>query len=194
MKSLSKCLFLCLLTCTSATTKAGGEDLVNCLWPNGKPIDPRVCTSLRKTVVEKAEQQAQWEAQRQADQAMIAKRQEEQAQLKAVADQKAMEDKKRWDEEQAAKKAELDKYLADQQRQEDREEARVRKIDEARRKACGDDYSNPRIGMTIQRAQQCVADFKLKGQINRADGVVSTYMAGHAYAHVMNGKIISWGK
>lgn len=59
---------------------------------------------------------------------------------------------------------------------------------------CGDDYKSPRIGMSIDRVRACVTPVKLKGQLNRADGVVSTFVGGNAYFHVMEGRIISWGK
>ena len=63
----------------------------------------------------------------------------------------------------------------------------------ARKKECGADFETPRIGMTLERAKHCVGSLKLKGQINRPDGVVSTYWAGNIYVHVMSGKIVSWG-
>lgn len=59
---------------------------------------------------------------------------------------------------------------------------------------CGDDYKNPKIGMRIDRVRVCVTQVKLKGQLNRTDGVVSTFVGGNAYFHVMEGRIISWGK
>lgn len=64
----------------------------------------------------------------------------------------------------------------------------------AGRAKCGDDYKNPKIGMSIDRVRACVTQVKLKGQLNRADGVVSTFVGGNAYFHVMEGRIISWGK
>jgi hypothetical protein len=59
---------------------------------------------------------------------------------------------------------------------------------------CGEDYKSPKIGMSIDRVRACVTQVKLKGQLNRADGVVSTFVGGNAYFHVMEGRIISWGK
>ena len=64
---------------------------------------------------------------------------------------------------------------------------------EARKVKCGADYKAPRIGMTVDRVNECVTVVKLKGQINRADGVVSTFIGGGAYFHAMDGKIVSWG-
>ncbi|EGI75896.1 hypothetical protein [Hylemonella gracilis] len=64
---------------------------------------------------------------------------------------------------------------------------------DARQKECGGDYGTPRVGMSLERAKYCVGDLRLKGQVNRSDGVVSTYWAGKVYLHVMNGKVVSWG-
>lgn len=63
-----------------------------------------------------------------------------------------------------------------------------------RKKVCGSDFGTPHIGMTLERAQQCVGNFKLNGQINRVDGIISTYWAGNLYANVINGKIVAWGR
>lgn len=64
----------------------------------------------------------------------------------------------------------------------------------AKREKCGADYLKPRIGMAIERAKECVAPLRLDSQINRADGVLSTYTARGVYVHVMDGVIVSWGK
>lgn len=60
--------------------------------------------------------------------------------------------------------------------------------------SCGTDYKAPRIGMSIDRAQQCVTVMRVTGQLNRADGVITTYQGGGAYFHVMDGRIVAWGK
>lgn len=91
----------------------------------------------------------------------------------------------------------------EQIKQAEQEAIEKREADTARRTAtaiaagrakCGDDYKNPKIGMSIDRVRACVTPVKLKGQLNRADGVVSTFVGGSAYFHVMEGRIISWGK
>lgn len=63
----------------------------------------------------------------------------------------------------------------------------------ARKKECGKDFESPRVGMSLERAKHCVGNLKLKAQVNRPDGVLSTYWAGNIFVHVMNGKIVSWG-
>lgn len=59
---------------------------------------------------------------------------------------------------------------------------------------CGEDYKRPRIGMSIDRVKECVTSVKMTGQLNRADGVITTYEGGNAYFHVMASRIVSWGK
>ncbi|MFP5473081.1 MAG: hypothetical protein ACLGJD_05525 [Gammaproteobacteria bacterium] len=59
---------------------------------------------------------------------------------------------------------------------------------------CGDDYKAPRIGMNIDRVRECVTSVRLTSQINRADGIVSTYEGGGAYFHVMDGRVVAWGR
>lgn len=171
---------------------ATGEDLQNCLYKNGMRMDHRVCDSLRKRDARDAVQNARQQQLRAEDQARYAQRQEDEALRKAAAAEKAAEDKRRWDEERAVKQAATDKYLADQRREEERQEASARQVEATRKKVCGADYSNPQIGMSIERAKSCVAPLKLIGQVNRADGVVSTYRHGGLYMHVMDGKVVSW--
>lgn len=94
-------------------------------------------------------------------------------------------------------------YWAEQDRKE--QEGRDRAEDVAERKVqqaaaivktrCGADYKAPRIGMSIARAQECVTPMQVTGQINRADGIVTTYRGGGgSYFHAMNGVIVSWSK
>ena len=64
----------------------------------------------------------------------------------------------------------------------------------ARKAECGGDFQSPRIGMSLERAKHCVGDLKLKAQVNRSDGVLSTFVVGNLYVHVMNGKIVSWAR
>lgn len=61
---------------------------------------------------------------------------------------------------------------------------------------CGVDYKNPTIGMPIERVRQCVASsLTVAGQVNRADGVVTTYTTSSgAFFHVMKGRVVAWGR
>lgn len=64
----------------------------------------------------------------------------------------------------------------------------------AARKACGQDYMTPRVGMPLKRAQLCLGELDLQGQVNRKDGVLSTYYGAGFYVHEMDGRVVSWGR
>lgn len=125
---------------------------------------------------------------------------------------RAAETAQRRKEEAAEREA---KIAADRQKREAKNEAAIertrRQIESSERRElaaqkaavvkendtknrCGDDYRRPRIGMTVVRAQECVGKFSMTGQINRADGVISTYMGSGMFLHVMDGKVVSWGR
>lgn len=72
-----------------------------------------------------------------------------------------------------------------------REEAAAAKA----KATCGQDYKAPSIGMSVDRLRQCVStSLKVAGQVNRADGIVTTYTTNSgAFFHVMRGKVIAWG-
>jgi len=74
--------------------------------------------------------------------------------------------------------------------------ARMQASDEAlrakARKECGEDFGMPRVGMTLQRARQCLGYARLVGQVNRKDGVASVYVNGRVQLIVMDGKVVAW--
>lgn len=106
-------------------------------------------------------------------------------------------DQARWAAERREREAAVAAEVARQEaadRAERKAEAQARSKTVAERKAaCGADYLTPRIGMPIDRALQCVGAFRLQGQINRADGVLSTYLGARRYLHVMDGRVVAWG-
>jgi hypothetical protein len=84
--------------------------------------------------------------------------------------------------------------LEELERTEKREAAKASKATAAKKAACGADYMRVRIGMDVARVQQCVTSMRVTGQIQRADGVLTTYAGGGAFFHVMNGRIVAWGQ
>lgn len=96
--------------------------------------------------------------------------------------------------ERERKKAEMEKEREDDERAE-RQAKKRRDVETADLKTrCGSDYKTPSIGMRIERVQECVAPAKLVSQINRADGVVSTYRSGSFSFHVMSGRVMAWDR
>lgn len=187
------CVIEAALIAASGGAAAAGEDLERCLYNNGKSIDQRVCDVLRK---HQAELDQRRERQALIDQEMKAKYQAFQAEKAAERERQIAEERRREEQyqQELAKRAE-EVRLQDEQRQREYEasERVLASKDAARKQECGADYRILSIGMPIERAKRCVANFKLAGQINRADGVVSTYRSGRYYAHVMDGRIVSWG-
>lgn len=110
----------------------------------------------------------------------------------------------------AEKEKERQRQIDEDQKRYEEEERQARKADAARevaRKkadaekqlACGADYRALRVGMTVVQAQECVAPFKKKGQLARADGVVvDSYRHCVRYRctelHVIDGLIAAWYK
>lgn len=169
-------------------------DLQTCMFNTGSPMHPKSCESLKKRDAQNAEEAKRYN-ERLAANRLVQDGQRAQAEARQQEAQR----------ERAAKQAEWriqkDEQhamgLKAQQEQIQWEKATAKAASDrtAKQKStCGEDYRSPRVGMTLTRAKKCVADFKLKGQINRADGVVSTYMAGQTYLHVMDDKIVSWGR
>lgn len=121
---------------------------------------------------------------------------------------KQEEQRARWEKEEQERQLAIQKQNEEYQRDLAREErqrvaaqkqqrvqqAKVAGEQKALQEVCGADYKALRVGMPLFRANQCYGKFVLRSQINRADGVVSTYWHGSTYAHVMNGLIVSWGK
>ncbi|WP_294376032.1 hypothetical protein [Pseudacidovorax sp.] len=116
------------------------------------------------------------------------------------ADKRAAQEKRQSDLKAARAQSELE--YKERQRLEDEAEGKrqataERRAAEAtadRRARCGSDYQSPKIGMSVDRVKECVTPVKMTSQINRADGIVSTYQGGGAYFHVMEGRVIAWGR
>lgn len=193
-KTVRGWLWGCALAAVSASASGAGEDLEQCRYNNGRPMDLRVCESLRKAaarseVLRNHQQTSQREA---------AERNAEQQRMQL---EKDAEDRRLQAERAEAYRAQRELEQAGarkaQQEQQDWEIAQERsaaRLETKRKEECGQDYKAISIGMHIERAKRCVAPFKLIGQINRVDGVVSTYRSGEMYAHVMDQKIVSWGR
>lgn len=191
---LSTSFFLCATFAAAQQPSYYKHDLTNCRFDNGRPMDKVECEAIRRRFAEEARRHAEqavllkaeadrYEAERAAE---TAKRQEAEARRKEV--QAAIDARRKADAEQAKAERDYEERQAElATRAAARKEANTRAV-------CGSDYRNPRIGMRIDRAQQCVTAMRVTGQINRADGVVTTYQGGGAYFHVMDGLIVAWGQ
>lgn len=191
-----------------------GEDLVACRWPNGTEIKPQICEYLRSADArERAEadrQRASLEAfrARVAEEQAAALRAGEAARLDALekksrddADaaikeaarvERAAADMARFKSEEKARRDAAEKFMREAEQQDRRDAARAKSAHEARKKVCGPDLGALRLGMTLERAQQCVANFRLSSQTAMPGGAVSVYRAGWNFITVQNGVIVSF--
>jgi Rps23 Pro-64 3,4-dihydroxylase Tpa1-like proline 4-hydroxylase len=164
------------------------------MFNNGLPMHPQSCESLKKRAAQQVVDDEKYK-QRAAEQRAVADKNREAAEIS-----RAIEKARQEEAHAVFKKKEAERSATIKREQDERDREYAAEIknaadNEAKRKAlCGLDYRNIQIGMQITRAQQCVANFKITGQLNRADGVVTTYHSGRFYAHVMDGKIVAWGK
>lgn len=184
-------VFIALVFSQVAFAQPADEDLENCVWRRtGEQMSKKTCDEFRAEV-------AADEAQKQRQELMHEEFKRDQAARAAAEEQEhkaVLENNKKVEAEknarQAAEKREIDAYNRKARANQKASAAREQIV----KGRCGADYKNPKIGMTIARAQDCVAKFRLTSELNRADGVISTYEAGNMYLHVMDGYIVSWGK
>lgn len=180
------------------------------------PLDTQTCEGMRGYYArrKKAEEEARLQAEE-----LRSQREEQRRIDEALAKLHAVEQRKLSDERNAQREASIARQeherndaeaafkarqaaeKAEQERQEEAE-ARAERAEEKRRSAriaalkarCGGDYKNLRIGMPVERVQECISPVKLSSQINRADGVVSVYVFGDLWVTVMSGRVVAWGR
>lgn len=160
--------------------------------------DSRETARREKYLADKAEQEAAYSEQvrQKVEQARLANEESaERKRTKAAAERQASDLKyQQYVAERERKQAEMAKAQEAEERAE-RLAQKKREAEVAEKKArCGSDFNTPSIGMRIERVQECLAPAKLVSQINRADGVVSTYRSGSLTFHVMSGRVIAWDR
>ena len=193
------------------------QQMGNCIFIKGVLVTRAECEILRKNheVIEakKAAEEAEGRAAaakyaeenlRQAE----AKQAADEAQRKAYQERESAYQKAKQEQQDAqwaadrARRDESERLRAEQYRLESEATAKADAAADRRANAahaaqtatCGADYKAPRIGMHIDRVRACVTPVKVTAQLSRMDGVVTTYEGGNAYFHVMEGRVLSWGK
>jgi preprotein translocase subunit SecD len=165
------------------------------------PMPEKKCNGLKQFYARKAEAQKlaeEKEILRQEAMAKQAELAEQQRQVEAA--EKAKRDEAYAKQREAEEQQRLAQEAADEReyqlelKRERAASAKQQKQVAEKRAICGDDYQNPKIGMSLARLNQCVAKVKLVSQINRADGVVSTYQSGNLTVHAMDNLVISWNR
>lgn len=188
-------LLLLIASSAIAQSQPNMQEVGNCTFIKGMPVTRAECETLRKNHDEiEAKKLRQEESAAKAHADFEA----EQAALREKRDR----DQAKWAAERAekqAKDAARDEAYRRQSEADDRAYAATEKkaamVEETRKGKCGADYKKPSIGMTMDRVRECVStSFKEAGQTNTAQGVVTTYRAPGGYLHVIEGKVVQWGK
>lgn len=173
---------------------SGDEPLANCTYKTGVRMPPDECVLFQKAEAEKERRAAQQATLLEENRRIEA----EYNRARAVEQARQLEAHKLRQQQDAEEIAQRQAAYERQRQQEERQETareRARSNEVAsRKKACGEDYLQPRIGMTVERARQCLGAIYVTGQINRVDGVVTSYAGRGIHLHVMKGQIIAWGR
>lgn len=173
---------------------ASSLDLSTCTFANGVKVPDDECAVYRKLEEQKKALADQREKQRLEAVEAEARFQQERQQAAQEMRRKHEAALKRQQEEFEKRQQEYEAQRAIEDREYEQAQRRARAAEAAAKANCGDDFKSPRVGMTIQRAKQCVGRFKMVAQINRADGVVTTYRGNAGTLHVMQGVVIAWSR
>lgn len=187
---MKKILVVMVVSLAAASAQARvEEDLINCIRMNGTSMDAETCRLYRKADPRVYKRQL-WEASpegqavKKAEEDRIAREKAERA-AKAEEERKknlaaAQEWKRRDDAEQA-------KIRRNWKETEEKYESAMRKQE----KACGRDYQNPRIGMSYERAEQCLGVLSFHGEILAERGPTDVYKSQWYIVHFRGGKLVA---
>lgn len=195
MKSTKSVLLIALFTASLlGNSVANTLDLSTCTYPSGVTVPADECAVYRQLEERKQALAAQHERERQ-------EAREKEVKLQVERDKAALELRQRHEAALKQEREQSDKRLrqyeaqrAIEDKQYEQAQKRAQAAEAAARATCGDDFKSPRVGMSLERAKQCVGKFKMVAQINRADGVVTTYRGNAGTLHVMQGVVVAWSK
>jgi len=188
-----------VLALMSNSVWAKGEDLESCLYSDGSYMEQRICDIYRK---EKSQDDAK--KQQLADWHSGANLETCHWNTGTVIEQNYCESMKKEKAEKDAKKQEEDERAAQLKREYDLEKAEANKRHEAFRREqereeadqkrnCGKDYMTLRIGMKIERLEECYGAIYLTETTSKS-GVTKTYRTMFDMVDVKNGKVVSYTK
>jgi hypothetical protein len=172
-----------------AAAFADEPDLVNCRFSTGIKMEPDECALYQKL---EADKKAKHDQEQTALRQIIEADAQRQAQEREARRQASEEAAQRSAQLDAARKKEYDATMAAIEKEDADYERGVQAQAKARKAACGTDYLKPQIGMSIQRAQQCVGRFTYAGTTHTAQGNIATYLSRSTRLDVVNDKIMAW--
>ena len=175
--------------------QTGSNDIVNCKWRDGREMDQENCDFFRRI---KATDEAEGAAHEARLKAMLDKQREERDSVEKASKEFQISELKRIQErdvvdrqKRAANKAVEDDRFA---REEQKQQAKQAAIQSSLKSQCGDAYRRPSIGLSVEKFKLCVAPIREVGQLNRADGVVTTFQGSGYIVHAMSGRVIAWNR
>lgn len=160
----------------------------------GIPMDAEECQVYQRVELEKEERIRKEkaylaEAQARVDRDVAAERKAHEKDLKEAA-----EVRKAREEEIALRTAEVERESKALEAAQLADDKRARQREATRKSACGSSYLTPSVGMQLTQAKRCLTGLQLVGEINRADGVVTTYRSSQGTLHFMRGQLVAWLK
>lgn len=164
---------------------ARGNDLEKCVWYHGKVMDDRDCNLFRRQEQAKAADAALGQRLLEESHRKAAEQKERQDAIKAEQQAKADAFKKKFDEEQAEWHKRTEKIVDENAEEMALEEA-------ARKKRCGKDYQALRIGMTVERVDDCYSMVVYETTTVTAKGTIDTYHTTFHIINFTNGKLSSY--
>lgn len=162
------------------------NDTVNCKWRDGRDMSQSDCEFFRKR---KAEDEAEQARYLQYEQERRQQWQQEQEALQ----RKAEERKARDAELAAAAKRKIDQDLAEQRKAVEERRLQEEKEEVARKKKCGKDFNALRIGLSIDRYEECSwGGLVYLTETVTGSGVVEIYRSPFYIIHARDGRIVSF--
>lgn len=169
------------------------EDLENCMWRNGYPMSEKQCADIREEVARFGYQPKTQPSKK------IEMGAEELAALYKQREVDRIEYQAKKAQEQAAAEEKENKRIAEIARQEaenkrNREQmARDEEKEEVvKKRKCGKDYMALRVGMTLERIDQCYEEpAYVTGTVSKG-GVVETYRGAFYFIYVQNGRVVGY--
>lgn len=166
------------------------EDLENCIWRDGHKISEKNCNEFRQEVKREGlkptkqmlEERATADKERQ-DNWIVRQKAEQERKIQDEEHKKKTE--REWRENNAREEAETVHYREQLARDEARDEA-------AKKLKCGKDFGQLRVGMTLERIDQCYEEPAYITDTVGKGGVVETYRGTFYFIYVQNGRVIGY--
>ncbi len=163
------------------------NDLVNCIWYDGRPMKEQDCALFRRL---KAEEQADTVRQQKINQAAHQRHEKAKAERQEILDKKKAE----YDVYAQKRRAEM-AHEADELREYREQLAKKEAADEARKeRRCGKQYGRVLIGMSYDRVEDCLEGLAYASRTTTASGEIETYYSTFYLINFKDDKVVSFSR